>query len=584
MNKEQMLRGMGVSPGIAIGRAFLFKGEGVALSRRTIADEEVAQEFQRLKEAIEKSKKQLVSLKQRVSREAGKDYARIFDAHILMLEDKVLINAVRHLVKEERVNVEWALKEVRDRLIKLFAQFDNEYMQDRGVDVEDVWQRIQSNLSSDPTSHAANLWQEGILVAPNLSPSDLAQIDKRLLQGFVTNAGGRTSHTGILARSLEIPAVIGLYDVTSRVSEGDLMIIDGNEGIVIVNPNHTLIQEYKSKKRRYQEHEVELLKTKELPAVTLDGKRITLLANIELPEEINSALEHGAEGVGLYRSEFLYLRPSFSLPSEEEAFLIYRELAEKLIPYPATIRTFDLGGDKIDDLPEMSQEANPFLGLRAIRFCLKRKEVLKTQLRAFLRASAYGNLRIIFPMISGIEELLQAKLILEEVKEELQTENISFNPRTPIGVLIEIPSAALIADLLAKEVDFFSIGTNDLIQYLIAVDRSNVNVSYLYEPLHPAILRTLKFIVDSAQKYEVPVSLCGEMAGDPVAFMVLLGLGLDELSMNPYSIPPIKRLIRSLKVEEARRMVREVMRFTTARQVEEYLLEKLTRKFPEGFI
>lgn len=579
-----MLRGVGVSPGIAIGKALLFKGESIALGRRTIAADEVAQELQRLEGAIERSKQQLISLKDRVSSEAGKDYARIFDAHKLMLEDKVLINEIRHLVKENKVNVEWALKEVRDRLINLFAQFDNEYMQDRGIDVEDVWQRIQSNLSPNPTPNAANFSEEGILVASNLSPSELAQMDKRLLRGFVTDAGGRTSHTGILARSLEIPAVIGLYDVTSQVREGELLIIDGNEGVVIVNPNPALIQEYESKKRRYEEHEVELLKTKELPAVTLDGKRIALLANIELPQEIDSALEHGAEGVGLYRSEFLYLRPSFSPPSEEESFLLYRQLVEKLAPYPATIRTLDLGGEKMDNLPEVGQEANPFLGLRAIRFCFKRKEVFKAQLRALLRASAYGNLRIIFPMISGIEEILQAKLIMEEVKDELQSEHIPFNPRIAIGVLIEIPSAALVADMLAKEVDFFSIGTNDLIQYLIAVDRSNVNVGYLYEPLHPAILRSLKFIVDSAQKYEVPVSLCGEMAGDPIALIVLLGLGLDELSMNPYSIPLIKRLIRSLRVDEARRMVRKVMRLTTARQVEEYLLEKLTRRFPEGYL
>ena len=579
-----MLKGVGVSPGIAIGKALLFKGEGIALGRRTIAEDEIAQELQRLEGAIERSKKQLISLKDKISSEAGKDYARIFDAHKLMLEDKVLINEIHHLVKEEKVNVEWALKEVRDRLINLFAQFSNEYMKDRGIDVEDVWQRIQSNLSPNPTANAANLSEEGILVATSLSPSDLAQMDKRFLRGFVTDAGGRTSHTGILARSLEIPAVIGLYDVTSRVKEGDLLIIDGNEGVVIVNPNTTLIQEYESKKRRYEEHEVELLKTKELPAVTLDGKRIALLANIELPQEIDSALEHGAEGVGLYRSEFLYLRPSFSPPSEEDSFLLYKELVEKLAPYPATIRTLDLGGEKMDNLPEVSQEPNPFLGLRAIRFCFKWKEVFKTQLRALLRASAYGNLRIIFPMISGIEELLQAKLILEEVKDELQSEHIPFNPRIAIGVLIEIPSAALVADMLAKEVDFFSIGTNDLIQYLIAVDRSNVNVGYLYEPLHPAILRSLKFIVDSALKYEVPVSLCGEMAGDPIALMVLLGLGLDELSMNPYSIPLIKRVIRSLRVDEAKRMVRKVMRLTTARQVEEYLLEKLTRRFPEGYL
>lgn len=579
-----MLKGVGVSPGIAIGKALIFKVEGAVLGHRTIADDEVARELQRLEKAIKKSKQQLVSLKNKISKEAGKDYARIFDAHILMLEDEVLINAIRNLVKEQRVNVEWALKEVRDRLISLFAQFDDEYMQDRGIDVEDVWQRIQSNLSLNPTLNAANLSEEGILIAPNISPSELAQMDKKLLRGFVTDAGGRTSHTGILARSLKIPAVIGLSDVTSRVKEGDLLLIDGNEGVVIVNPNLTLIQEYESKKRRYQEHEVELLKTKELPAVTLDGRRIALMANIELPEEINSALQHAAEGIGLFRSEFLYLRPSFSLPSEEEIFLLYRELAEKLTPYPATIRTLDLGGDKMNNLPGVSHEANPFLGLRAIRFCFKRKEVFKTQLRALLRASAYGNLRIIFPMISGIEEIHQAKLILEEVKEELHSEHIHFNPRIPIGVLIEIPSAALIADLLAKEVDFFSIGTNDLIQYLIAVDRSNVNVSYLYEPLHPAIIRSLKFIVDSAKKHEVPVSLCGEMAGDPAALIILLGLGLDELSMNPYSIPLIKRLIRSLSVEETRRMVRGIMRLTTARQVEEYLLERLSRMFPEGYL
>jgi phosphotransferase system enzyme I (PtsI) len=423
------------------------------------------------------------------------------------------------------------------------------------------------------------------VVAPNLTPSDLAHLDSRFLIGFATDTGSATSHTGIIARSRKIPAVVGVGGVTSDVKNGDTVIIDGDEGAVIVNPSKVLIKEYQVKQVQLLDYEARLFKTKRLSAVTTDGIKVILQANIELPEEIDSALAYGAEGIGLYRSEFLFLRPGFNPPSEEEHFRVYRELIEKVSPNPAIVRTLDLGGEKICEGTEAPpDEANPVLGLRAVRYCLKKQDIFKTQLRALLRASVYGDLRVVFPLISGLEELRQVKEVFSEAKEELGDKGVNFNERMLIGVMIEVPSAAATADILASEADFFSIGTNDLVQYFLAVDRNNMAVSHLYQPLHPAILRSIRFIVEAAGKAGIEVNICGEIAADPLLAMILLGMGLTRLSMNPASIPLIKNVIRSVSSSEAEQMAKRVLTLTTAKEIDEYLWEKMTTRFSGGFL
>jgi phosphotransferase system enzyme I (PtsI) len=420
-------------------------------------------------------------------------------------------------------------------------------------------------------------------VAHDLSPADTIQLNLQRVIGFVTDVGGKTSHTAIVSRSLEIPAVVGLEDITTYVVGGEQIIIDGTEGMVIVDPSPATIKAYQLKQQHYRYLERELLKYAPLTAETQDGYYLTLQANIELIEEIPAVIQYGAAGIGLYRTEFLYLNRK-TLPDEEEHFQVYKQLVQQIAPYPVTIRTLDLGGDKFASHIELAEEMNPAMGLRAIRFCLMEQDIFKAQLRGILRASTYGKVKILLPMISGVEELRQVKVILEDVQEELKAKRVAFDPEIPLGVMIEIPSAAITADILACEADFFSIGTNDLIQYSLAIDRVNEHVSYLYEPLHPAILRNIKRVVDVAHEESIEVGICGEMAADPLYTLIFLGLGLDELSMHPLAIPRVKKVVRRSTRTEGEDLLKEVMQFSTAKETEHFIRKKMSERFPEDFI
>jgi phosphotransferase system enzyme I (PtsI) len=425
----------------------------------------------------------------------------------------------------------------------------------------------------------ADLEEEVIIVAHDLLPSDTIAMNKRMVKGIVMDAGGRTSHTAILARSFEIPAVLGLSQITQRVATGDRIIVDGNRGRVIVHPDEKAEQRYERIEREWRKREVQLMGLNELPAETKDGKLITLGANIEVPEEVDAISSHGGDGVGLFRSEFLFLRPGQAAPSEEEQFQAYKQVLESMEDKPVTIRTLDVGGDKVAPDIEGLSEKNPILGWRAIRFCLSRKDLFVSQLRALLRASIYGQLRIMFPMISGIEELTRVYEVLDEVKDQLRQEEVRFDPDVPVGIMVEVPSAAMTSDVLARKVDFFSIGTNDLIQYTIAVDRGNEKIAYLYEPFHPGVLRMLRMIIENGHAAGIPVGMCGEMAGDPMATLILLGLGLDEFSMSASSIPEVKRIIRDVSMAEAEELVGTVLDMKSYRKIDSFVQDLMEKRF-----
>ncbi|MGA1791868.1 MAG: phosphoenolpyruvate--protein phosphotransferase, partial [bacterium] len=474
------------------------------------------------------------------------------------------------------------LKKSLQHIRQLFGQIDDEYIRERVSDVENVAERILRNLVGKTISNIDELDQDVIVIAHDLSPADTAQMHKGKVLAFATDMGGRTSHTSITARSLEIPAVVGLENVSATVKTGDPVIVDGNEGIMIVNPTPAEFRNYLDKQKHYKYIVSELLRLKDQPAETYDGYRIELKGNIEFFDEIPHLLSRGAEGIGLYRTEFLYMNKK-DAPTEEDHFRVYKKLAKQISPYSAVIRTLDLGGDKITSHLHEEDEPNPVLGLRAIRFSLKHQDLFKLQLRAILRASAYGKLKILYPMISGIDEVRQANDILDKVKQELLSKGIYFDEAIQVGVMIEIPSAAMTVDFLAREVDFFSIGTNDLIQYSIAIDRGNEHVAYLYEPLHPAVLRSVKQCVVAAHSQGIRVAMCGEMAGDPLCTLILLGLGLDELSMNAPSLPIIKKIVRSVRYEQAAEMAYRAMILSTPSEIEDYVEKAMRRLFPEFF-
>ncbi|RKY36997.1 MAG: phosphoenolpyruvate--protein phosphotransferase, partial [Candidatus Omnitrophota bacterium] len=477
---------------------------------------------------------------------------------------------------KEKLNVEYIFVEVLKKYYKIFSNIDDEYIKERLIDIQDVGKRVIRNLLGKQKKILSYLTEKVIIIAANLSPSDTALMHKSHVIGFATDMGGRTSHTAIMARSLEIPAVVGLKTITKVVKNGDTIILDGNKGIIIVNPSKILIDKYKQEQKKFASFEKELLKLKNLSAVTTDNHITKVYANIEFPEEIPSILAHGAEGIGLYRTEYIYLTRQ-GLPTEEQHYQAYRKIIQYMKKKSVVIRTMDIGGDKFVSYLDLHGEINPLMGRRAIRFCLARPDVFKTQLRGILRASVYGNLKIMYPMISGLAELRQANKILTEVKQELKQEHIPFNPDIPVGIMIEVPSAALIADILAKEVDFFSIGTNDLIQYSLAVDRINEKIAYLYEPAHPAILRILKSIIDAGHKAGIKVGMCGEMTSEPRFTILLLGLGLDEFSASAVAIPEIKKVIRSVSYAQAKRIAHKVLEMPLALQVEKYIRMKLKK-------
>jgi phosphotransferase system enzyme I (PtsI) len=561
-------QGVGVSPGIAFGRAYLIGRDALKAPRHHVEADDVDTEIARLHKAIGASDKQLAKIKEKLASENESDY-HIISAHQLMLHDEHLVDAAIGHIRDEKINAEWALRRAVDEIRAVFDSIEDEYLRERRSDVEFVFERVLRNLLGRDTGPPSPP-PDAIVVAYDLSPADTAQLHRAAVAGLLTDAGGKTSHTAIIARAHEIPAVVGLETITEVIETDDLVLVDGGAGLVIVNPTAVTVAEYREEQRRQVAAGALLHLMRDLPARTKDDVEIQLYSNIDGPEELDDALDYGAMGVGLFRTEYLFMgRPE--LPDEETHYRTAREVLERLGGLPATIRTFDLGADKLAPFLEQAelQEANPALGLRSIRLCLAPlgRDLFRSQLRGLLRASAHGPLKIMFPMISGIAELRAARAVVEEVKLELSAAGVAFDDGIKVGIMIEMPSAALTADLLATECDFFSIGTNDLIQYTMAVDRVNEYVSYLYEPLHPSLLRLIGGVAKAANDAGIPVTVCGEMAGEPMIAPVLLGLGIRELSMSAVSMPEVKATIRSMNVEEAKLLVKRIDRLPTAAEV-----------------
>lgn len=583
VDKGKVLKGIAVSPGIAIGKALHIDRSKIrVVYEYLMSDEQVAAEIVRFKGAVEQARLDLLAIKKEIPEEL-KEHCSIIGSHLLILKDKMLYDQTLQIIAEEKINAEWALKKSLKKTQAVFERIKDEYIRGRFHDVEFVTERLLRVLTGRPLESLADIEDNVIVVAHDLSPADTTQMKPERVMAFLTDIGGRTSHTAIIARSLGIPAVVGLEAITSVVSSGDLIIVDGVTGTVIINPTEETIQEYVKKQRQYEDYRIQAVKYSHLWAETIDGYRIKIKANVEFLEELPSVLKYGAEGIGLLRTEFLYLNRS-ELPTEEILFNAYREAVERVNPKPVTIRTLDIGGDKFASSIKWVDELNPALGLRAIRLCLREKNLFKVQLRAILRAGYFGDLRIMFPMISGKQEIVEAKRILEEACEELDREGIPYKESVRIGAMIEVPTAAAMADILAEEVDFFSIGTNDLIQYSLAIDRINEHVAHLYEPLHPGVLRMIKQVVEAGHRSGIEVAMCGEMAGEASYMPILLGLEIDELSMNPLSVPQAKRIIRMCSMEEAEEMVDDILQFATADEIHAYLKTRLTRMFPEKLL
>lgn len=578
--KEIIVKGIPASPGIAIGKVHIFGGEDLLPRERVITEEEIPQEISRFKQVLVKTRREIMEIERRISKEIGVEQGRIFSAHLLVLEDSVLVQEVISRLKKKKKNIETIFAEVLNKYIDALSKAKDEYLRDRVSDIADVGKRILRNLTGAVDRKMEELVEKAIIVAYDLSPSDTAMMHRGRVMGFITDIGGRTSHTAIMAKSLEIPAVVGLETVTNIVQNGDQIIVDGLHGIVIIHPTKKSLDKYLKEKKKHEELERELNELRALPSETLDKKRVFVAGNIELPEDVASVMSHGAEGIGLYRTEYFYMNRS-GLPSEEEQFNAYKSVVTRINPSPVVVRTLDLGGDKFLSQLEIPREMNPFLGWRAIRFCLERPDIFKVQLRAILRASAFGNLKMMYPMISGVRELRQANTLLEEVKQELRRKKIAFNEDMPVGAMIEVPSAAIMSEALAIEVDFFSIGTNDLIQYALAVDRVNEKIAYLYQPTHPAVLKLIKQVIDSGHKEKIPVALCGEMAGDINLTMILLGLGLDEFSTSPIAVPEIKKIIRSVNFSEAQEIAEKALSLFTAKEILDFAKEKLREFVPD---
>jgi phosphotransferase system enzyme I (PtsI) len=579
---DQFLSGIPTSPGIAIGRAFLVDRRRLKTPKRHISEEDVGVELARLDAAIAISDEQLERVKRKLREREGEDHFRILEAHQLILHDEHLVDPTRKRIREEQVNAEWALRKTVEEIKSVFSAIGEDYFRERRSDVDFVGDRILRNLMGENDDAVGPVPPDAIIVAHDLSPSDTAQLHRASCAAFVTDAGGKTSHSAILARAFQIPAVAGVERASEVIANGDLVIVDGFHGDILLVPTLEEIEKYRALARKHTQFTAAVLQNRSAPAITNDGMRVHLYANVEVTEEIPTALDRGAEGIGLYRTEFLYLERT-DFPREEEHFMHARGILRRVAPFPVTFRTLDLGGDKMGPLKPF-QEANPALGLRSIRLCLKEPALFKTQLRGLLRASLHGRMRIMFPMISGLAELRAARAILEEAKDELRRESIPFDEKLPVGIMVEMPSAAITADLLARECDFLSIGTNDLIQYSLAIDRVNEHVGYLYHPLHPAILRFVRFVADAGHAAGIRVGMCGEMAGEPMFAQVLLGLGLEELSMNPISLPVVKSVIRGSTRAEAERLIEEVLSLSTAADVERCVEEWMLARFPEDLL
>src|SRR5438094_1124527 len=574
-NARQEIRfeGAGVSPGIAHGQIHVVRDDLDDVARYRISPSQVTDEIGRFEAALIQTRMQILEMQQRIAESIGAKDAAIFDAHLLVVEDRTLIDEVLRKLETDLCNVEWVFQEVATTYAETLNKIDDPYLRERALDIQDVTKRVIRNLQGKAPKTFLGLSEPHILIAHNLTPSDTAAMNREDLLGLATDLGSRTSHTAIIARSLNIPAVVGLHDITERLETGQHVLLDGTNGFLIVDPTPETLKRYGEIESRRVKVVAQLKELRETASTTRDGRHIVLSANIELPEDVDAVAADAAEGIGLYRTEFLYLNRK-TLPAEEEQYETYRSVAEQVRPNPLIIRTFDLGGDKLaEGVADVTDELNPFLGWRAIRFCLENQDIFKTQLRAILRASAVGNIKVMFPMISGLDELRRAIAVLEECKQQLRNSRGEVADRVEVGAMIEIPSAAICASALAREVGFFSIGTNDLIQYALAVDRVNEKIAYLYEPTHPAILRLLKMVADAAHASRIWVGVCGEMAGDVALVPLLLGLGMDELSAAATLVPRVKRAVQSLTIPECRELVEETLKLDTASEILERCLQ-----------
>lgn len=558
------LNGIAASQGISFAKAYIFVEPDLSVSEKKIQN--ISEEVAKFDKAIEVSKKELNAIKEKALVNLGQDKAAIFEAHLLILDDPEFIGTVRTDIESKEINAEYALKETSDMFVSMFESMDNEYMKERAADIRDVSKRAIAHLLGVDLPNPSLIDEEVIIIAEDLTPSDTAQLNRKFVKGFVTNIGGRTSHSAIMARSLEIPAVVGTKNITDNVKNGDLLIIDGLEGVVIVNPSDEQISFYKNKAEEFEIKKSEWAKLLKEKTVSLDGKEFILAANIGTPNDLEGVKNNGGEAVGLYRTEFLYMGRD-QLPTEEEQFEAYKTVLEGMGDKPVVVRTLDIGGDKELPYLDLPKEMNPFLGFRAIRLCLSEKELFRTQLRALLRASVYGKLCVMFPMIATVQEFRDAKSLFLEEKEKLISEGIAVNDNIELGIMVEIPSTAVIADVFAKEVDFFSIGTNDLIQYTLAADRMSEKVSYLYQPYNPSILRLIKFVIDASHKEGKWTGMCGEMAGDSLAIPLLLGMGLDEFSMSATSILQARSQIKNLSVDKMKELVDKAILSSTTEEV-----------------
>jgi phosphotransferase system enzyme I (PtsI) len=579
VRQEIRFEGAGVSPGMACGKIHVVRDDLDDVVRYRIAPSQVADEIGRFETALIQTRMQILEMQQRIAESIGAKDAAIFDAHLLVVEDRTLIDEVLRKLETDLCNVEWVFQEVATHYAETLNKIDDPYLRERALDIQDVTKRVIRNLQGKAPKTFLALSEPHILVAHNLTPSDTASINRANVLGIATDLGSRTSHAAILARSLNIPAIVGLHDITAKLETGQHVLLDGSDGLLIVDPAPETLAYYAEIESRRARVAAQLKELRATRSTTRDGRHIVLSANIELPEDVEAVAANGAEGIGLYRTEFLYLNRA-TLPTEDEQFETYRKVAERVRPDPLIIRTFDLGGDKLaPGTVDISDELNPFLGWRAIRFCLENIDIFKTQLRAVLRASAVGNIKIMFPMISGLDELLRAKAVLAECKEELRHSTIPIGEKIEVGAMIEIPSAAISANVLAREVDFFSIGTNDLIQYALAVDRVNEKIAHLYEPTHPAILRLLKMVADAAHAHNIWVGVCGEMAGDVALIPLLLGLGMDELSAGATLVPRVKRAVQSLAIPECRELIEAALQLNTPSEILSRCLELADKRY-----
>ena len=577
-----MYSGIAVSSGVAIGKAYLLDRSKVCVIKRSLPGKEIEKEVKRLREAIEMSKSQMKDIKQKASSIADK-YAIILDTYTLLLEDDILVNETIEIIKQEHCNAEWALTVTLEKFTNLFNNINDEYLKGKKDDLDLVVHGVIKNLIGHHQENLEDIDEPVIVITHELSPSDTILMSKNFILGMATEVGGKTSHVGIFASALGIPAVVGLGNLTEFINSGDTVIVDGIQGEVIVNPDKKHLSHYQKKQKNYQKYEKNLLKDIGLEAETLDGEKIHLMANIETIHEAKSIRKYGGEGIGLYRTEFLYLAAN-TLPTENDLYANFKKVVQAMDPYPVVIRTLDIGADKQLSIINNAPEDNPALGLRGIRLSLAQPELLMNQLKGILRASLYGKTKILYPMVSSVEEIVEANSYLEKAKEELRSAQIPFEENIPVGAMIETPAAALIVDRILEIVDYISIGTNDLIQYVLAVDRINENVAHLYQPFHPSVLRILREIFKIAEKMGKPVTICGELGGDPMATVLLLGLGkVHELSMEPHSIPKVKKILRKLTLKEARELADHALRLSTSEEITRFINSEMRNRFPSDF-